>query len=389
MTLLAGATTADGQQVNVRIEYDIITAVGSLVVPTPGEVVYELAGYVVLPAPAEPHAHLDKALTAERVANPRGDLIGAIEAWDAYRPSLTVCDIADRAERAARLLIANGCTAIRTHLDVAADVGTLGIEALTDVKQRVAGLCDIQIVALMAPAPDDNIALLRVALDAGADIVGGCPHLSDDPRRTAEALLEAAADRNVPIDLHTDETLDPRQSNLANMASWVMKSGFRGGVTASHCCSLGMQDEATQNRVSEAVAEAGISVVALPQTNLFLQSRDRAVAMPRGLTALRALLDAGANLAGGADNIQDPFNSMGRGDPLETAGLLVMAGHLLPEEAYDAVSVGARRAMGLPVGRVEVGAPADLVAIPATSLRGAVAFGPAGRRVWHRGVNVV
>jgi len=37
------------------------------------------AGYLLLPAPAEPHAHLDKALTADLVPNPAGDLMGAIE----------------------------------------------------------------------------------------------------------------------------------------------------------------------------------------------------------------------------------------------------------------------------------------------------------------------
>ena len=61
------------------------------------------------------------------------------------------------------------------------------------------------------------------------------------------------------------------------------------------------------------------------------------VAPPRGLTAIRPLLDAGATVAAGADNLQDPFNLVGRADPMETAALMVMAGHLLPAEAYVAV----------------------------------------------------
>jgi cytosine deaminase len=43
-------------------------------------------------------------------------------------------------------------------------------------------------------------------------------------------------------------------------------------------------------------------------------------------------------VAGGADNLQDPFNVVGRADPLETAALLVMAGHLDPATAYDLVA---------------------------------------------------
>ncbi len=82
----------------------------------------------------------------------------------------------------------------------------------------------------------------------------------------------------------------------------------------------------------------------LPQTNLYLQARDVPVAPPRGLTAIRPLLDAGATVAAGADNLQDPFNLVGRADPMETAALMVMAGHLLPAEAYEAVSASSRAA---------------------------------------------
>ena len=53
-------------------------------------------------------------------------------------------------------------------------------------------------------------------------------------------------------------------------------------------------------------------------------------------------------MCAGADNLQDPFNPVGRGDPLETAALMVMVGHLLPGDAYRTVSDGVRQALGLP-----------------------------------------
>ena len=55
--------------------------------------------------------------------------------------------------------------------------------------------------------------------------------------------------------------------------------------------------------------------------------------MPRGVTAVKALRAAGVNVAAGADNLQDPFNPVGRGDPLETAGLMIMTAHVLPADA--------------------------------------------------------
>jgi cytosine deaminase len=390
--LLRRGHLVDGRVVDIRLADERIAAVGDLDAQ-PDEETIDLDGYLVLPAPAEPHAHLDKALTADWVDNPTGDLLGAIVSWLAYRPSLTVDDIAERAERAARINLSYGVTAIRTHVDVGADFGVRAVEALQRVRKHLDGLLDLQVVALTSSPLTGlegagNRAALRDGMDAGADVVGGCPHLDLDPTAAMHYALEIAGELDRPIDLHTDETLDVAMLNLPVFAAAVRDSGFRAGAAASHCVSLGMQDIETQERVAALVAEAGVSVITLPQTNLFLQGRDLRVGAPRGITALRPLLAAGANLAAGADNLQDPFNSMGRGDPLETAALLVMAGHLRPEEAYGAVSTAARRAMGLPVVTVAPGDPAELLAIRASGLRDAVATASIARIVFHRGRQV-
>ena len=73
---------------------------------------------------------------------------------------------------------------------------------------------------------------------------------------------------------------------------------------------------------------------------------------------------------------------------METAALLVMAGHLRADEAYGAVSASARRAMGLPVVTLAPGDPAELLAIRAEGLRDAVADASVARIVFHRGRQV-
>ena len=98
--------------------------------------------------------------------------------------------------------------------------------------------------------------------------------------------LEIAAEHGLPVDLHTDETLDPAVGGLAELAELVAATGFPHPVTASHCVSLGMQPVAQQQATAELVAAAGVAVVALPATNLYLQGRDYQQAMPRGLTAV-------------------------------------------------------------------------------------------------------
>jgi cytosine/creatinine deaminase len=336
-------------------------------------------GYLLLPAFAEPHAHLDKAFLAERVDNPTGDLMGAILAMERARDSITLDDTIERAERAARLLAANGCTAIRTHVDLTLTGRLTSVAALIEVRERLRGLVEIQVAALCAwPSIGDigaeQRALVREAIDLGIDVVGGCPHLETDPAAANDSLLTLAGEAGLPIDLHTDETLNPEMLALEDLAERVVDSGFPHRVTASHCVSLALQSACRQQEVAEKVAAAGISVIALPHTNLFLQGRDSQVCMPRGVTAVKALRAAGVNVAAGADNLQDPFNPVGRGDPLETAGLMIMTAHVLPADALDMVSTAARTAMGL-------GPSDDHVAVRACSIREAIAFGPADRHV--------
>ncbi len=347
----------------------------------------EAAGYLVLAAPAEPHAHLDKALTADRVPNPAGDLMGAILAWIDHRGTISKDDFVQRATRALEMGLANGITSVRTHVDVGSDIGTNGVEALLEVKASMVGRVDLQLVGLVGSITDptlgpSNRAALVDAVELGLDIVGGVPHLEAEPRDCLEWLMQLAADRELPLDLHTDENLDLDSLDLETLADAVLSTGFAPGVVASHCVSLGMQPAAVQQRVAEKVAAAGIGVIALPQTNLFLQARGITTAPPRGLTAVAALMAAGVDVAAGADNLQDPFCLVGRADPFETAALMVMTAHLTPELAYEAVSSSARRAMGLP-------ATNDLLGVKASTLREAIASAPADRVVVRDGAVVV
>ncbi|MGH9134137.1 MAG: amidohydrolase family protein, partial [Ilumatobacteraceae bacterium] len=224
------------------------------------------------------------------------------------------------------------------------------------------------------------------ALGAGADLLGGAPALDDHPDDAVDVLADIAANDGVGLDLHTDETLDPKACGLSELANGVL-AGFDQPVTASHCVSLGQLPVDEQRAVADLVAEAGVNVIALPHTNLFLQGRG-ACPVPRGLTAVAVLRQAGVNVAAGADNLQDPFNPVGRGCPFETAGLMIMSAHDLPSVAWSTVTDAARRTLGLAPVSVTAGAPADLMAVRATTIREAIAYGPAERRVWKRGVPI-
>ena len=394
-THIKNATIADYGLVNVFIEDGKISSISQKDEILSASQTYDLGGWLLLPAMAEPHAHLDKALTADQVPNPSGELMGAINAWiaAAEKGTFTHENTVRRASEAMELLLVHGVTSVRSHVNVTEDIGISSLKALAEARHNFEGLIDVQIVALMnspltGPNSEGNVLALDKAIEFGVDFLGGCPHLEPYPKEMISYMLDLAESSGLGIDFHVDETLDINVLTLKELALQALDRDFQLPLSASHCVSLGMQSETIQKEVSQLVSQAGISVFTLPQTNLFLQGRDHISQMPRGLTAIKSLQDQNVVLAAGADNVRDPFNTMGRSDPFETAALMVMAGHQTPQDAFDLVSVNARKAMGLEKAALEIGDVADFVAVEAPSLGTALADAPMNRRVFKQGILV-
>jgi cytosine deaminase len=385
LSLLRNATLPDGRVVDVEIDGAEVTAVlpAGDAAPTAEEL--DLTGFLLLPAAADPHAHLDKARSWDAIRPPMGDLLSAIESWKAYAATMTEDDVYRRARAQALAMLRNGTTAIRSHVDLltGGDDPLRCARALVRVRDELRPLMDLELVVLAGPwAPDDDV---EAALDLGLDLVGGAPHLADDPSADLQRLLAIAFRRGAGVDLHTDESLHGAVT-LDELARTVR--GWTQNVSAGHCVRLGTLPPERRDAVIADVVASGIGIIANPITNLYLQGWEHDSSIPRGLTAARELLDAGARFAAGADNVRDPFNPLGRGDALETAMLLVVAGHLTIGEAYTAVSSGARDVMALPPAGAVVGARAEFLAIRADSLAEAVATAPADRHVIHAGLLV-
>ena len=352
---------------------------------------FNLTGHLILPGFVEPHAHLDKAFLADRIDNPVGDLQGAIQGLEAVRNTITFDDIVQRAVTAARLMSQNGVTSVRSHADTTIDGGLTSVLALIEAKRLCASFIDIQVAMLLGwPVTGhegkDSRALAQEAIAAGVDVVGGCPHLDPNPHEAVEYFLQLAIENNLPLDLHADENLRETSDDLEHLADIMLSNNVTLQASASHCVSLSIQSEATIRRTAEKTAQAGISITALPHTNLFLQGRGQLSSVPRAITPVGALRSAGVIVAAGADNLQDPFNPMGRADPLETASLMVMASHQNPIDAISMVTSWASKVVHNQFSQVAVGETANLVAVPASNVREAIAMGPPDRFVVYGGV---
>ncbi|MEU8571300.1 hydrolase [Streptomyces pathocidini] len=373
--VLCGGRLADGRTVDVRLSGGRIEAVGtagSLARATgPAETGtrVDLGGYLLLPAPAEPHAHSDTALTA--------DTEGPVS----YAPE----DVQRRTTEAALLQLGHGTTALRTHVRIGGVQGLGSLEAVLQARRALRGLTDLAAVAvprvLTGVAGADGLAMLRDAVKMGAAVVGGCPDLDPDPTGYAEAVLEVAAEHGCPVDLHTEGDDPARLARLAAMAG-----GLRPGVVLGPCAGLARLPRDAAARAADQLAAAGITVACLPQGDCGAMERPRErAAGPYGSAALvRLLRSAGVPVAAGSGAMRDAANPAGRGDPLEAAYLLVAQAGERPEAAYEAVSGRARAAMGLPEVRVEAGFPAELLAVRGEGLAGVLSLAYS-RIVVHRG----
>ncbi|MER7099408.1 hydrolase [Streptomyces humidus] len=366
--LLCGARLTDGRTVDVRLGRGRIEAVGTAGSLTAGPARsgpvagarVDLGGYLLLPAPAEPHAHADTALTA--------DADGPV--------SYAAPDVQRRATEAVLVQLGHGATALRAHVRVGDVQGLGALAAVLRAQRSLRGLADLTTVAmprvLTGAAGADGLAMLRDAVKMGASAVGGCPDLDPDPTGYVEAVLEVAAEHGCPVDLHTDAGDPARLARFAAMAG-----GLRPGVALSPCGGLGRLPANAAGRTADQLAAAGVTVVCLPQGGC------GGVDQP-GTAPVRLLRAAGVQMAAGSGALRDIANPVGRGDPLEAAYLLASRHGLRPEDAYDAVSASARAALGLPEVRVEAGFPADLVAVRGDRLAGVLSLAYS-RIVIHQG----
>lgn len=373
--LVRNATLPDG-----RVGQDVAVAAGRIVavepdLPAEAAEVVDAAGQLLSSPFVDPHFHMDATLSlGEPRLNVSGTLLEGIALWGELKPLLTHEALVERALRYCDLAVTQGLLAIRSHVDVS-DPRLLTVAALLDVRERVRGHIDLQLVAFPQDgyfrAPGAAAALER-ALDMGVDVVGGIPHFERtmaDGAASVEALCRLAAERALPVDLHCDESDDPMSRHVETLAAQTVRFGLQGQVVGSHCTSMHSMDNYYASKLIPLIAEAGLHVVANPLINITLQGRHDTYPRRRGLTRVPELRAAGVNVAFGQDCMMDPWYPLGSGDMLEVAHMAVHAVPMTSREAmrsaFDAVTVNAARAMGLDGYGLAVGCRADFVLLQA------------------------
>jgi cytosine/creatinine deaminase len=373
--IVRNATLRDGQSgVDIVCSGGKIADIARNVIAESANIV-DAKGYLISPPFVDSHFHMDATLSlGQPRLNQSGTLLEGIALWGELKPLLTHEAVIERALRYCDLAVAQGLLAIRTHVDVCDD-RLLCVEALIEVRKKIAPYIDLQIVAFpqdgyyRSPNAAGN---LKRALDMGVDIVGGIPHFERtmaDGAASVKALCEIAEKRGLLVDMHCDETDDPMSRHVETLAYETQRLGLKGRVTGSHLTSMHSMDNYYVSKLLPLIAEAGLNATPNPLINIVIQGRHDTYPKRRGMTRVPELRQHGINVSFGHDCVMDPWYSLGQADMLEVAAMGVHVAQMTSREAmkfcFDAVTVNPARAMHLEAYGIAKGCNADMVILQA------------------------
>lgn len=334
----------------------------------------EARGGLVTESFANAHLHLCKVYTLQRLDEAAlrgyhgagmGGAMTAIELAARVKAEYDETWIIANVRRAVALAALHGNTHIRAFADVDPQARLEGVKALLRARTEFRGIVDLQVVAFaqdgLVRAPGAG-ALLREALELGADVVGGIPwieYTDADSQQHIREVFDLAVAFDKDVSMLVDDAGDPGLRTLEAMAVEALRRGWQGRALAHHARAMALYPEPYFRKVAALLRRAALPVVSDPHTGP-LHAR------------VRELLAEDVLVCLGQDDISDAYYPFGRNNLLEVAYL---AAHLLwmttrqdLEKLYDLITVDAARAMNVRGFRLEVGAPAHLVVLEAPNV---------------------
>jgi cytosine deaminase len=382
-TILANATLPDGRRADIHVRDGRVAAIAEPgAAPPDGAGRIDLAGALLVPGMIDGHIHLDKTFVGLPFQRHRaGDTIAERIAREKELRRELSYPVQERAIRLIRQVVAQGTTALRSHVDIDTEVGLSGLHALLRAREAAREVVDIQIVAFPQSGiiADPGVAdLLDQAVRDGADLVGGLDPagIDDDVTGHLDAIFSIAQRHGVGLDIHLHDPGPLGCFELRQIAARALAAGLEGRVAVSHAFALGAVDDLELGRTAQALARADVAI---------MTNGPGPVPMP----PVRRLVAAGVRVFAGSDNIRDAWSPYGDGDMLARAMLIGYRQGFLTDGdlalAFDLANSRGAQVLGLAEHGLRVGALADLVAIPAASIPEAVAAHPPRALVMKRG----
>ncbi|HEY9642357.1 MAG TPA: amidohydrolase family protein [Coleofasciculaceae cyanobacterium] len=361
-------------------------------IPGSANTLLDAAGKLVIPGLVDPHFHLDKALLLDRSPAQVGNFAEAMQETLRLKQSFTVADIQSRARRIIEAAIGFGITAMRSHVEVDPTVGLTGMEALLPLRSEYAWGLTLQLAVFAQEGITNHAStepLLRQAMKMGGDVIGSAPYVDPDPQRNVQIIFEIAQEFDCDVDFHLDFLDDDQPLLLPFVIQETIQRGWQGRVCLGHMTKLAALPPTALAAIAPQIQAAGISILALPASDLYIMSRKDTHNVRRGVAPIQRLSELGVNVGLATNNVQNLFTPFGDGDVLKICTLLAqvlqlgtIASHQL---CLEMATTQAAQAIGIHNYGVAVGKVADLVILDAVSVSEAIGSAPVGRTVIKRG----
>jgi|SRR5579862_60924 cytosine deaminase len=357
---------------------------------------YDAGGRLACAGLIETHIHLDKSRLIDRLPAEPGRRIQPMRRVAAIKPELTAEDVRERAGLTLEDCIVNGTTRLRTQVEVDPAIGMRGFDgvaaAIADYKWAVdAEICVFPQDGLTNyPGVDE---LLIEGLKRGAKAIGGAPRYDRDPRGQIRRIFELAREFDVDIDLHLDVGDDPGELDVPLVCELAEQYRRGGRVTVGHMAKLSMLPPERLAAIARRMADAGVAVTVLPLTDLFVMGRDQDHNIRRGVADAHFLLAHGVNCSLSTNNVLNPVTPYGDCSLIRMANLHAnVLQAALPEDLRECFAMLTRRSaqlLNISDYGLEIGHPADIVVIDATTSEQAIAQIRPPLAVWKRGRQTV
>ena len=370
----------DGQITHVQAD--------AVVAPT----TLDAQGQLLVPGFVDAHIHLDKAFLLSRSPAQTGDFAEALSNTLRLKAEYTVADIQHRARRVLDRAIAFGVTAMRCHVEVDPILGLTAMTALLPLQKAYAPAMTLQLAVFAQEGITNQSgteALLRQAMDWGGNVIGSAPYVDPDPRRNIEIVFDIAEAYDCDVDFHLDFLDDDQPLQLPLVMAETQRRQWQGRVCLGHMTKLASLPPADLQAIAADLAAAGIAVLALPASDLYMMARRDTHNVRRGVAPLHQLHQWGVTVGTATNNIQNLFTPFGDGDMLKMGTLLAQVlqlGTVAQQEfCLNVTTQYAAQAIGIHDYGIAPGRAADFVLLAAGSASEAISTAPPGRTVFKGG----
>ncbi|GAA2984021.1 amidohydrolase family protein [Streptomyces lactacystinicus] len=351
---------------------DLVAVDGLLAERVPDGAVPEVVeggGRIALPTLVDAHIHPDKTAWGEPwySRRPAGSLPEYVRGdVDLHRHQRT--PLADRAHRLLSHAVARGTRAVRAHVDVAPAYGLAGVTGLAEVRERLAGALDVQLVAFpqhgVRRTPGAGALLAEAAASGLVDVAGGLdpagfdatPAEGGDGEGPAqlELLFGLAEQHGLRLDIHLHDRGERGLGPLRDIAARTRAAGLAGRVVVSHAFCVPELTGAPLADLAAELAESGVGLTTVaPSAHQVLPFRE-----------LRA---HGVRVGLGSDGVRDSWSPYGNADMLHRAHLLGWTTDARTDEqladCFALAADGGAELLDLPAATLAAGSPADFMLV--------------------------